>query len=152
LKRKVLVLTAIAAVVVAGQTTAQAERSQSTATLESKARWTALHGGITGSCWGCATSKMQWQSRALVVKQFSRAGSDAVRWSLCVVRRESGFNPGAVNSSSGAAGLFQFYGHPQYDSWKLTHDPVYQVKAAWSLSNGANTRYHWDAHGQTYNC
>ena len=149
MKRKLVVLTAT--IVTAGTTaTAQAERSATTATLEAKARWTAMHGGITGQCWGCATSKMKWQSRALVIKQFSRAGSDAVRWALCVVNRESGFNPGAVNQSSGAAGLFQFLGHPQYSSWGLTHDPVYQVRAAWQLSNGARTRSHW--YGGGYSC
>jgi Transglycosylase SLT domain len=144
--RKLVLTTIVLSFVLVGQT-AQAERSQS---LEYKARWTARHGGITGSCWGCATSKMQWQSRALVIKQFSRAGSDAVRWALCVVRRESGFNPGAINSSSGAAGLFQFLGHPQYSYYLLTHDPVYQVRAAWQLSNGARTRSHW--YGGGYNC
>jgi hypothetical protein len=93
---------------------------------------------------------MKYLARQLVVKQFSNAGSEAVRWALCVVNRESGFNPGAVNSSSGAAGLFQFLGHSQYNSWRLTHDPVYQVWAAWDLSNGARVRSHW--YGGNYNC
>jgi hypothetical protein len=147
LKRKLLTLTA-AAVVMAGQTAAQAERSASP--LHKQARWVALHGGIKGQCWGCATPRMQYISRQLVIERFQTAGSEAVRWALCVVRRESGFNPGAVNQSSGAAGLFQFLGHPQYNSWMLTHDPVYQVRAAWQLSNGARTRSHW--YGGGYNC
>jgi soluble lytic murein transglycosylase-like protein len=67
-----------------------------------------------------------------------------------VVGRESGFNPGAVNSSSGAAGLFQFLGHPQFSTWRLLHDPAYAVDAAWSLSHGARDRSPW--YGGSYNC
>lgn len=122
----------------------------SSTSLHAQARWTALHGGIQGSCYGCATSRMQYLSRRLVIEQFSRAGSDAVRWALCVMGRESGGNPGAVNSSSGAAGLFQFLGHPQYSYWMLTHDPVGQVKAAWQLSHGAQDRSPW--YGGGYSC
>lgn len=118
--------------------------------LHAQARHVALHGGITGSCAGCATPQMQYLARRLVIERFSHAGSDAVRWALCVVNRESGFNPGAINSQSGAAGLFQFLGHPQYSYWSLTHDPVYQVNAAWALSHGARDRSPW--YGGNYNC
>jgi hypothetical protein len=89
-------------------------------------------------------------SRRLVIERFATAGNDAVRWALCVVGRESAFNPGAINTSSGAAGLFQFLGHPQYSNWSLTHDPVYQVRAAWSLSHGARDRSPW--YGGGYSC
>lgn len=136
-----------AALLALAGSTAQASNAP---TLHKQARHLALHGGITGRCWGCATYRMKYLARRLVVERFSWAGSEAVRWALCVVNRESGFNPGAVNAQSGAAGLFQFLGHPQFDSWKLTHDPVYQVRAAWQLSNGARTRSHW--YGGGYNC
>jgi hypothetical protein len=152
LKRKLVVLTALAALSgVAGQTTAQAERDGfQISTLHRQARFHALHGGIQGSCYGCATYRMKWLSRRLIIERFSTAGSDAVRWSLCVVRRESGFNPGAVNSSSGASGLFQFLGHPQYSHWMLTHDPVGQVQAAWELSHRGRDRSPW--YGGGYSC
>jgi len=128
--------------------TASTFRSQTS--LEAQARYVALHGGITGTCAGCATYRLQSLDRQLIAKQFSRAGSDAVRWALCVANRESGYNPGAINSSSGAAGLFQFLGHPQYSYWRLTHDPVYQVRAAWQLSHGARDRSPW--YGGGYSC
>ena len=118
--------------------------------LHAQARYVALHGGIQGSCYGCATSQMKYLSRRLVIERFSRAGSYAVQWALCVVNRESGFNPGAINSSSGAAGLFQFLGHPQYSYWGLTHDPVYQVSSAWQLSHGGRDHSPW--YGGGYSC
>lgn len=37
-------------------------------------------------------------------------GSEA-SWAFGIVQRESGFNPGATNASSGACGLFQMLGH-----------------------------------------
>ena len=150
MKPMLMVLTTVFSVALVGQTAAQAERSSTQASLEVRARWTAQHGGITGSCYGCATGSMKSLASQLVVKQFSRAGSSAVRWALCVVRRESGFNPGAINSSSGASGLFQFLGHPQYSNWMLTHDPVGQVRAAWQLSHGAQDRSPW--YGGGYSC
>ena len=129
---------------------ATASTFSTSTSLQAQARYTALHGGIQGSCFGCATSRMKYLSRQLVIQQFQRAGSGAVRWALCVVGRESGGNPGAVNSSSGAAGLFQFLGHPQYSNWMLTHDPVGQVRAAWQLSHGAQDRSPW--YGGGYSC
>jgi hypothetical protein len=146
LKRWLVLTTIVLSFVLVGQT-AQAERESS---LHFQARKVALHGGIKGSCYGCATYRMKSLSRRLVIEQFSQAGPDAVRWSLCVVGRESDFNPGAINSSSGAAGLFQFLGHPQYSYWKLTHDPVYQVRAAWQLSRHARDRSPW--YGGGYSC
>jgi len=118
--------------------------------LHAQARYHAMHGGIQGSCYGCATYRMKSMSRRLVIERFSSAGSGAVSWALCVVGRESGFNPGAINSSSGAAGLFQFLGHPQYSYWRLTHDPVYQVQAAWQLSHHARDHSPW--YGGGYSC
>jgi hypothetical protein len=145
--RFIAVLTGLAITVAGlGASTSSASSDK----LADQARWVAMHGGVRGQCAGCATSQMQWLVRRLVVRRFSRAGSDAVRWSLCVVGRESGFNPGAVNQSSGAAGLFQFLGHPQFSTWKLLHDPSYAVDAAWSLSHGARDRSPWFGGG--YSC
>ena len=46
--------------------------------------------------------------RAIIVAAFSPLGQAAVTWALRVAACESGYNPFAVNRSSGAAGLFQF--------------------------------------------
>jgi hypothetical protein len=46
--------------------------------------------------------------RAIIVAAFSPLGQPAVAWALRVAACESGYNPYAVNRSSGAAGLFQF--------------------------------------------
>lgn len=142
----------LAAMIIVGfaLTTVATASTFSSASLHSQARYVAMHGGIQGSCAGCATYRMKYLARQLVIERFSSAGSNAVRWALCVVGRESGFNPGAINSSSGAAGLFQFLGHPQYSYWMLTHDPVYQVGAAWNLSHGARDHSPW--YGGNYNC
>lgn len=150
MRPKLLVLTATFSLALAGTATAQAERVTSSSSLEVKARWVANHGGITGTCAGCATPQMQTLSRLLVIQRFSSAGSNAVRWALCVVGRESGFNPGAVNSSSGAASLFQLFGHPQFSTWRMLHDPGYAVMAGWNLSHGAKDRSPW--YGGNYNC
>src|SRR5437899_18883 len=64
---------------------------------------------------------------------FAPLGSGAVSWALRVASCESGYNPNAVNASSGAAGLFQFLrstwaGTPYAGS--SIFDPVANAKAA----------------------
>lgn len=124
-------------------------QGETSMTLAAKARWLTTHGGVRSTRYADATPRMRWIARQLITARFSTAGPDAVRWSLCVAERESGFNPGAVNSSSGAAGLFQFLGHPQYSTWKLLHDPAYAVQAAWRLSQGGRDRSPWAGGGYT---
>jgi peptidoglycan hydrolase CwlO-like protein len=46
--------------------------------------------------------------RELIVRDFTPLGAVRVTQALCVGAHESGYNPRAVNSSSGAAGVFQF--------------------------------------------
>src|SRR5262247_4151157 len=110
---RILAIAAACAAIAVLVSPAHAEHYGRGRTLHAQARYVALHGGIRSSCYGCATNYMKSLSRRLVIERFSWAGPEAVRWALCVVGRESDFNPGAVNSSSGAAGLFQFLGHPQ---------------------------------------
>ena len=45
---------------------------------------------------------------AMIRDGFASLGADTVEVALCVAERESGFDPLAVNPSTGAAGLFQF--------------------------------------------
>lgn len=133
--------------------------SATTNALARQARWLTTHGGVIGTCAGCATLRLRSLSKALVVERFSRAGAEPLAWALCVVGHESGFNPGAVNASSGAAGLSQTevnWHHEFSDDgrghgyFRLTHDPAYAVAAMWRLSRGARDRTPWTGGG--YSC
>jgi soluble lytic murein transglycosylase-like protein len=46
--------------------------------------------------------------QGLIREAFQPLGADVVAWALRVAACESGYRPTAVNSSSGAMGLFQF--------------------------------------------
>lgn len=125
--------------------------------LEADARWLARHGGITGTCNGCATPRMMSLAKALVIQKFIRRGSVVLRQALCYVRHESGFNPGALNRTYSdwryqAAGLAQIEvrWHPEYVRAKLLTDPVYAVNAFWRLSRGGRDWGPWQGGG--YSC
>lgn len=128
--------------------------------LANQARWLAQHGGVTGTCAGCATLRMQSLSKALVVTRFQSRGGEAVAWALCVVSHESGFNPGAVNSTAiapggalgHASGLAQFvvWYHRWINYWRLLRDPAYAADAMFHLSNGGRDRSPWAGGG--YSC
>jgi len=76
----------------------------------------------------------------IITAAFSPLGSGAVTWALRVAKCESGYNPNAVNASSGAAGLFQF----MRSTWAGTpyagssiFDPVANARAAaWLYVHG----------------
>src|SRR5205807_8398686 len=76
----------------------------------------------------------------IVRAAFAPLGAGAVTWALRVAQCESGYNPNAVNVSSGASGLFQFLA----STWARTpyaassvFDPVANAKAAaWLYVNG----------------
>jgi len=116
--------------------------------LERTARRVATHGGVTGSCYGCATRYMQLLADELIVREFP-AWSEG--WAVCVVERESGFNPGAVNWQSGATGLSQIEPqfHPEFNRWRLK-DPVYATHAFGKLSRWGRDRSPWAGGG--YSC
>jgi hypothetical protein len=118
--------------------------------LEAEARYVAVHGGVICTRWGCATPYMKRLSRELVYRQFRRTGTE--RWALCVVERESGFNPGAV-SRTNDHGLAQFnapsWSH-LYDMRRLKRDPVYAVKSFFRLSGGGRSTSPWRGGG--YSC
>lgn len=71
--------------------------------------------------------------QAIIVDAFSPLGQGAVQWALRVANCESHYNPYAVNSSSGAAGLFQFlpstWAHSPY-AGQSPFDPVANARAA----------------------
>jgi hypothetical protein len=71
--------------------------------------------------------------RAIIVAAFSPLGQAAVTWALRIAACESGYNPYAVNRSSGAAGLFQFlpstWAHSPWAA-QSPFDPVANSQAA----------------------
>jgi hypothetical protein len=123
------------------------------ASIAAQARWLARHGGVTGTCAGCATQRMQNLSYALVAQQFQPAGWQAVQHAVCIVRHESQGNPGAVNSSSGAAGLSQIelQWHPDLRRYNLL-DPVDAVMAFWRLTRHGRDFYSDYDRYATYRC
>jgi hypothetical protein len=95
---------------------------------------------------------MRELSRRLVVAQFSPAGAGAVRIALCIVGRESGFNPGA-RSTSGDHGLAQFNYEAHHHGWLnfgRVYDPVYAVQAFWRMSGRGTSWSPW--RGGDYRC
>jgi hypothetical protein len=69
----------------------------------------------------------------IIRSAFAPLGTGAVTWALRVAMCESGYNPNAVNASSGASGLFQFL----RSTWALTpyaasspFDPMANANAA----------------------
>lgn len=125
--------------------------------LAAEARTVALHGGVIGSCHGCATVRMQQLARRLVITRFADSGPGAVQTALCIVGHESGFNPGAI-SSTGDYGLPQMNyvaHHGDHSEWwapargfrYLIFDPVYAVGAMWAMSARGRD---WSAWTGTY--
>lgn len=116
--------------------------------LEHQAQHLARHGGVTGTCAGCATLRMRQLSLELVYRAFPPR---ARNWAVCIVLRESAANPGAI-SPSHDFGLAQIHVavHPQFNAWRLTHDPVYSVQAFYRLSRAGHDRGPWA--GGTYPC
>jgi hypothetical protein len=71
--------------------------------------------------------------RAIIVAAFSPLGPAPVAWALRIAACESGYNPFAVNRSSGAAGLFQFlpstWAHSPWAA-QSPFDPIANSQAA----------------------
>jgi hypothetical protein len=94
---------------------------------------------------------MRRLSYELVERAFTPYGPNAVRWSLCVVNRESGGNPGAI-SRTDDHGLPQFNrpSHPWIDYTRLKRDPPYAVAIFVRMSRGGSYRSPWS--GGHYSC
>jgi len=101
--------------------------------LEHAAIEAAATGGILSSRYGAATPWMKRLSRELVERAF--VGANARRMALCVVGRESGFNPGAI-SSTDDHGLPRINrpSHPWVNFRRITVDPPYAVSVMVRLS------------------
>lgn len=113
--------------------------------LARAARVEARSGGVLGTAHGNATARMRALSVRLVELRFSASENPgAVRQALCIIRGESGFNPGAV-SETGDYGLAQLNraahegAHPAW--WLgargfryLALDPAFSVGIMWSMS------------------
>lgn len=123
--------------------------------LAAEARHLAANGGIVCQTPGvgaeCATPRMRALSRRLVIARFAPAGPTAVKVALCLVGRESGFNPGAI-STTGDHGLPQanYSAHRTTVDWQRIYDPVYALGVMWSLSHGGTSWSPWK--GGRYRC
>lgn len=69
----------------------------------------------------------------LILDSFAPLGSGAQSWAIRIAKCESGYNPFAVNGSSGASGLFQFlpstWAHSPW-AGQSPFDPVANAQAA----------------------
>ena len=139
--RLAVVVAALAATTFPPASAADRVRHLSQWTLEHAAERAVTTGGVTGRCHGCATPYMRRLSRELVARAFE---GDARRWALCVVGRESGFNPGAV-SPTHDYGLAQIHvaAHPWVNGDRLLVDPVYAVETMRHLSRAGTNRDPW---------
>jgi len=142
--RWLVVAIAAVTIVVLGNPPAHSTPPPVPAKLAAAARYLAGHGGVTGTCHGCATARMQALSRRVVIARFAPAGVTAVARATCIVGAESGFNPGAI-SSTGDYGLLQankVAHEPDFPWWwrpargfrYLIFDPVYAAGAMWAMS------------------
>lgn len=113
----------------------------STTELYEVTEYEIAHGGIYSSRWGDASERLKEACYELVERAFAPYGASS--WARYVVNRESGCNPGAVNSSSSTTGIAQFdpYSHRWVDYNRLKRDMRYAIWTFLRLSkNGSNTQ------------
>jgi hypothetical protein len=100
-------------------------------------------GAIHSHRWGDATPWLRRLVYEMVQRAFTPYGTQA--WALYVVDRESGFNPGAINSSSGTTGIAQI--HPRYHTWinytRVQRDMRYALSTFLRLSRGGRNTGPW---------
>lgn len=121
--------------------------------LASVARREAKNGGVICPKHGCATPKLKWLVRQLLLYRFKPAGERAVRTADCIVRAESGYNPGAISDTNDYSVLqanrpTHEKNHPGW--WRrargfryLIFDPVYAVGVMWSMSKRGTSWIPW---------
>ena len=117
------------------------------------ARWLAQHGGVTGTCSGCATVRMKQLVKALIVARFAPVGVSATQTILCLAENESDFNPGAISDSKdwGVGQINRPSHEPDHPSWWRPHagfkhavlDPVYNVGIMFAMSKRGTSFTPW---------
>jgi len=113
-----------------------------TTQLAKEARKVVRQGGIHSSRWGDASPYLRRLSYELIERAFRPYGTD--RWALYIANRESGFNPGAINSSSYCTGLAQFSPiHKWINFRRLIRDPAYAVAVFLHMSRGGRETGPW---------
>lgn len=117
-------------------------------TLERASLRAVRHHRILSTRWGDATPWLRNVARELVERAFI---GDNRRWALCVVERESGFNPGAI-SATDDHGLAQIHrtAHPWINVNRARVDPPYAVRTFVALSDHGRNRSPWN--GGNYVC
>lgn len=123
--------------------------------LAHEARQVALHGGITGSCHGCSTSKMKELMRQVYSARFASEGPYIQGIAVCLMTSESGGNPGAISSTGDYGGLQANYiaHHTSHPEWYqagrgfkyLIFDPWYGASEMWAMSSRGHSWSPWAA-------
>ena len=99
-------------------------------------------GHVYSSRWGDASAWLKSICYEMVERAFRPFGTQ--EWATFVVNRESGCNPGAINSSSGANGIAQILqSHTQFDHYRMRHDLGYAVAAFVRMSGGGRNTQPW---------
>ena len=101
------------------------------------------NGGIYSHRWGDASPRLRYLCYKIVELAFKPYGTQ--EWAHHVVNRESGCNPGAINSSSGTTGIAQI--HPRYHKWinynRVQRDMRYALSTFIRLSRGGHSTRPW---------
>jgi len=114
----------------------------STERLYQIATYEVKRGGIYSSRWGDASSRLKEVCYELVSRVFSPYGTQG--WARYVVNRESGCNPGAVNSKSGTTGIAQIHpAYHDYDYPRMKRDMKYALATFIRLSRGGKNTGPW---------
>lgn len=117
--------------------------------LAENAREEVRRGGTFSVRYGDCSSRLQSLSRELIERTFGPHGT--ANWALYIVDRESGFCPGAVNTTYSswtqrAQCIAQMI--PAYHTWvdydRCKTDPAYSVKVFAELSNYGTSTGPWN--------
>lgn len=117
--------------------------------LAEQAREEVRLGGTYSVKYGDCSYRLKVLSRELVERAFRPYGTQS--WALYIIDRESGFCPGAVNTTYSswrerAQCIAQMI--PRYHDWvdydKCKSDPAYSVKVFRELSNGGKSTGPWN--------
>jgi hypothetical protein len=116
--------------------------------LADQARQEVRNGGTYSVRYGDCSERLKELSHELIERSFSRFGT--VQWALYIVGRESGFCPGAVNTTYSSwtqqaqciAQLIPAY-HQWVDYKRCKSDPAYSVQVFLHLSDGGTKTGPW---------